>query len=243
MKIVIVNDDGYKEPFHHDFVNHLKKLAFDVISVTPSENMSGFASAISIRSDIQFTEYESRMYKVHGTSVDCALIGIGLANYFWGKPDLFVSGINRGMNYGPCVVYSGTYAAARESSRQGIFSVSFSANETSSKLNRRILDNATLILEKILSDKFYNKDSVLNVNFNSVLSDKLLIENEVINKSYNLFNVPNIKSMDEGIVRYSFNKKFERLDFFTMIGLIHNLNYFSISSNDYIEFKDWLNKF
>ncbi|OCQ50936.1 5'-nucleotidase SurE [Photorhabdus australis subsp. thailandensis] len=243
MKIVIVNDDGYKEPFHHDFVNHLKKLAFDVISVTPGENMSGFASAISIRNEVQFTEYASRMYKVHGTPVDCALIGIGLANYFWGKPDLFVSGINKGMNYGPCVIYSGTYAAARESSRQGVLAVSFSANETSSKLNRKILDGATLILEKILSEKFNNKNAILNVNFNSVLSDKLLIENEVINKSYNLFNVPNIKSVDEGIVRYSFNKKFEQLDFFTMIGLIHNLNNFSISSDDYGKFKDWLSKF
>ncbi|CAQ84487.1 MULTISPECIES: 5'/3'-nucleotidase SurE [Photorhabdus] len=242
MKIVIVNDDGYEEPFHHDFVDHLKKLAFDVISVTPSKNMSGFASAINIRNYVQFTEYESQMYKVDGTSVDCALIGIGLANYFWGKPDLLVSGINRGMNYGPCVIYSGTYAAARESSRQGILAVSFSANETNSKLNRRILDSATLILEKILSDKFDNKNAVLNVNFNSVLSDKLLIENEVIDKSYNLFNVPNIKSVDKGIVKYNFNKEFERLDFFTMIGLIHNLNNFSISSYDYREFKDWLNK-
>jgi len=63
-------------------------------------------------------------YAVCGTPADCVKIGIReLAEQ---KPDLVISGINRGANCGNNVIYSGTVSAATEAAMMGITSMAVS---------------------------------------------------------------------------------------------------------------------
>ena len=64
------------------------------------------------------------MFAVDGTPTDCVNLGIHSLLDF--KPDLVISGINRGGNMGDDVTYSGTVSAAMEATLMGIpaFSIS-----------------------------------------------------------------------------------------------------------------------
>ncbi len=63
-------------------------------------------------------------YAVCGTPADCVKIGIReLAEQ---KPDLVISGINRGANCGNNVIYSGTVSAATEAAMMGVTSMAVS---------------------------------------------------------------------------------------------------------------------
>jgi len=58
------------------------------------------------------------VYAIDGTPTDCVLVSThGLLPF---KPDLVVSGVNRGPNMGDDVFYSGTVAAAIEGAFQGL---------------------------------------------------------------------------------------------------------------------------
>ena len=65
--------------------------------------------------------------QVNGTPADCVKVALfsKLFEDGW-KPDLVVSGINRGGNFGLLTHYSGTLAAAREANISGIPSVALS---------------------------------------------------------------------------------------------------------------------
>jgi len=91
-----------------------------------------------------------RRYSVDGTPTDC--INLGILNLLSERPHLVVSGINRGLNLGDDITYSGTVAAAFEGTLLGIpsFAVSqqvgdeldFShASEFAAGLARRILEH------------------------------------------------------------------------------------------------------
>jgi 5'-nucleotidase len=61
---------------------------------------------------------------VEGTPTDCVLLAV--KEILDRKPDLVVSGINKGPNLGEDVLYSGTVAAAMEGALLGIPAVAFS---------------------------------------------------------------------------------------------------------------------
>jgi 5'-nucleotidase len=62
---------------------------------------------------------------VDGTPTDC--VHLGVYNITGGRlPDLVVSGINRGLNLGDDVTYSGTIAGALEGTLLGVPSIAFS---------------------------------------------------------------------------------------------------------------------
>jgi 5'-nucleotidase len=67
---------------------------------------------------------------VNGTPVDC--VNLALVKVLPGRPSLIVSGINRGVNLGDDVMYSGTVSGALEGTILGIPSIAVSqeGNET-----------------------------------------------------------------------------------------------------------------
>ena len=75
--------------------------------------------------DISVTEIAPRRYSCDGTPVDCVLLAL---NHFMvkNKPDLVMSGINRGMNVADNITCSGTVGAAWEATVHGIHSVALS---------------------------------------------------------------------------------------------------------------------
>jgi 5'-nucleotidase len=70
------------------------------------------------------------MYAVDGTPTDCILLGVNRV-LRGSRPDLVVSGINKGGNLGDDISYSGTVSAAMEGARLNIpsFAISLAARK------------------------------------------------------------------------------------------------------------------
>jgi len=124
--ILITNDDGYESEGLKVLVREMKKLA-RVIVVAPSTEKSACAHSLTLTRPMRFIEVDDDFYKLDdGTPTDC--IFLALNAYFCEneKPDLIVSGINRGSNMGEDITYSGTVAGAMEGVLFGIPSIAIS---------------------------------------------------------------------------------------------------------------------
>lgn len=113
MKILLVNDDGVRAPGINALYEVLKDLG-EVVVVAPMEERSTTGHSLSLAHPLRLVEVAKNQYGVNGFPADCVLMGFGAV--FGERPDLVISGINRGGNLGQDIFYSGTVAAAREAS-------------------------------------------------------------------------------------------------------------------------------
>ncbi len=124
MRILISNDDGVYAPGIKILKEVLEEIA-EVFVVAPLEERSTTGHTLTLDHPLRMAKIEDNVYGCSGYPADCALMGIGqlLKDK---KPDLVVSGINRGGNLGQDIYYSGTVAAAREATFRGIPAISVS---------------------------------------------------------------------------------------------------------------------
>ncbi|MGB9823700.1 MAG: 5'/3'-nucleotidase SurE [Candidatus Hydrothermia bacterium] len=121
--ILLSNDDGYDSEGIRVLKEYLSDLG-RVVIIAPACERSAASHSITLKKEVRVEEVEKDVFAVDGTPADCVLIAIyGILNK---KPDLVVSGINRGHNLGEDVFYSGTVAAAREGAMYGVPSVAVS---------------------------------------------------------------------------------------------------------------------
>ena len=166
--ILITNDDGYKARGLKVLNYVARKLSNNIWSFAPSLNNSGKSHSITINKKTKVKYIGSQKFHVDGTPVDCVIVAkkyLSLKNL---KPNLILSGINYGQNLGFDIFYSGTFAAAREASIQGIkaFSISLEKNKKSSNWQ-----TVKYFLPKILNNikKLDIKPSIyFNINFPNV---------------------------------------------------------------------------
>lgn len=128
MNILLTNDDGYKSVGLVLLCQSLVEKGHDVYVVAPDGQRSAFSHSANIYKDITFKRLDEYCgakfaYISSGTPADCvkfALCSTGV------KFDLVVSGPNNGENYGDCILYSGTVAAAEEAVLWGVKAVALS---------------------------------------------------------------------------------------------------------------------
>lgn len=109
--ILITNDDGiYAEGLRvlADAVRDLGTLSI----VAPSHERSASAQSITLRQPIFCEPVAESEWAVEGTPTDAVIVALN--RLLPEKPDLVISGINRGGNMGENVYYSGTVGAAME---------------------------------------------------------------------------------------------------------------------------------
>lgn len=127
MSILLTNDDGIQAPGILAMYRALCRLG-DVIVVAPDGERSSQSQAITLNHPIYHRQTffcaGIKGHALSGTPADC--VKFALAIVLKEKPDLIVSGINRGSNDGCSVFYSGTVGAAREGSLSGIPSIAVS---------------------------------------------------------------------------------------------------------------------
>lgn len=122
--VLITNDDGIASRGLELLALRLAE-AFDVVIVAPSKEWSTTSHSLTLMRPIEVHQTASNRYVVEGTPTDCVHLALkGLLNR---KPDLVVSGINRGANMGEDVSYSGTVAAAMEACLCGAKSFAISS--------------------------------------------------------------------------------------------------------------------
>ena len=129
MRILVTNDDGIFADGIGVLKTFLSSLG-EVWVVAPDRERNAISNALTLHRPLRLAELSPQSYAVNGTPADCVNIAI---NYILSeKPQLLVSGINRGGNVGNDVNYSGTVAGALEGARMGIpsFAISLSAEHS-----------------------------------------------------------------------------------------------------------------
>jgi len=125
-RILIVNDDGIESEGIAVMAEALRALG-EVTVVAPDGDRSGTSHSISTHHAVRaqaMPEAGLRRFACSGTPADCVLLGVN--ELCGGRPDLVVSGINRGANLADDVNYSGTVAAAVEATIVGVPAIAIS---------------------------------------------------------------------------------------------------------------------
>lgn len=123
MLILLSNDDGVEA----DGLRALEDAAADlgeVWTVAPATEQSARSHALTMHEPLRIKQLGERRWSVTGTPADS--IYLALHHILPRRPDLVLSGINRGSNLSNDVVYSGTVAAAREAAGADIPSIAMS---------------------------------------------------------------------------------------------------------------------
>jgi 5'-nucleotidase len=125
-RILLTNDDGVQSPGLTAAAEALTRLG-EVTVVAPFGETSAIGHALTLHNPLRLERLADRVFAVDGTPTDC--ITLGVFTVLHGLPDLVVSGINRGLNIGDDVTYSGTVAAALEAVLLGVPGVAVSADK------------------------------------------------------------------------------------------------------------------
>lgn len=120
-RILLTNDDGVRAPGILAAAQALQAIG-EVTIVAPAVNQSAKGHSITIEDPIYVDAVtlagDLPATSVAGTPATCVKVALGAL--LTRKPDLVVSGINRGWNLGSVTYVSGTVGAAREAALAGI---------------------------------------------------------------------------------------------------------------------------
>ncbi|MCI0410160.1 MAG: 5'/3'-nucleotidase SurE, partial [Acidobacteria bacterium] len=133
--ILVTNDDGIAAPGLHVLARELAALG-EVTIIAPDREQSASSHALTLHRPLRVNRQGDRLYSVDGTPTDC--VNLGILNLLASRPKLVVSGINRGMNLGDDITYSGTVAAAFEGTLLGVpsFAVSQEVEDADGTFDR-----------------------------------------------------------------------------------------------------------
>ncbi len=125
MRILCTNDDG----IHATGLAVLEKIARtfsdDVWVIAPEQEQSGASRALTLTAPIRVRQAGPKRFAVSGTPTDCVLLGIDHL-VEGARPDLVLSGVNRGQNIAEDVTFSGTIAGAMQGMQLGIPAIALS---------------------------------------------------------------------------------------------------------------------
>ncbi|MGQ5702102.1 5'/3'-nucleotidase SurE [Sandaracinobacteroides sp. A072] len=125
MRILLTNDDGINAPGFAALERIARQISDDLWIVAPSEEQSGAGHSLTLTRPIRVRELGERRFAVAGTPTDSVMMALG--HIMEGKkPDLILSGVNRGPNLAEDLTYSGTVSAAMEGTLAGIRSIALS---------------------------------------------------------------------------------------------------------------------
>lgn len=161
MRILVTNDDGV----HAQGIECLARVAArfgEVVVVAPSHEMSAVSHGLTLHRPLRAREMGPRHFAVDGTPADCVYIAVH--HLLDPRPDLVLSGINHGPNLGFDVLYSGTVAAAREATLQGLPGVAFSMFGDRHPVRPFVEEWAARVLEGLLCSGQLAGAVCVNVN-------------------------------------------------------------------------------
>lgn len=176
MRILITNDDGINAPGLEVLTEIAHEIAGpggEVWTVAPAFEQSGVGHCISYTHPTMIAELSPRRFAAEGSPADCVLAGL-YDVMSQAKPDLVLSGVNRGNNSGENALYSGTIGGAMEAALQGLPAIALSQYlgprtshladpfEASRKHGVAVVRS---LLEKGIWDKGADYSIFYNVNF------------------------------------------------------------------------------
>ena len=239
MRILVTNDDGI-------YAGGLIRLAEaalkfgEVWVVAPDSERSAASHSVTLRHPLDvypvkdFPVKGVNAFSCSGMPVDCVRVG-GL-NVMPSRPDLVLSGINKGYNLAADIQYSATAGAAFEGTFQGYHSIAVSEGfDGPYEVTDRYLSE---ILEKLINTPL-PAGHIHNVNFpqcklsecKGILWDRTVSPNMYYEDSYNV-----IEKLENDGVRYMIHgtprpiaeegSDFRAiLDNYVSVGIVNNIGY------------------
>jgi len=172
MKILIANDDGADAPGIAVLASVLAPIG-TVTVAAPFQNRSAVSHGMTFSGPIQVQKSEKNgmtWYTIDALPATC--VRLALEKLLPERPDLVVSGINRGDNTGLVTFYSATVACAREAAFLGIPSIAFSLESSKEMDYAAAADYIVSIVQKI-KKRGLRRGTFLNVNIPALPKEKI----------------------------------------------------------------------
>jgi 5'-nucleotidase len=176
MRILLTNDDGIDAPGLHALRQIAAALSDDVWIAAPETNQSGAGHSLSLNEPLRMREVGERVYAIRGTPTDSVIMGV--CHVLKDKrPDLVLSGVNRGANVAEDVTYSGTIAGAFEGTQLGIRSLALSqalgANYRETPRWETAIAHAPKLITRVLAED-WPAGVLMNLNFPACTPDAVI---------------------------------------------------------------------
>ena len=161
MRILITNDDGAQAPQLGALIKWCRKLG-DVTVFVPKVEQSGKSHGFQINKPFEVKQAELEpglsIWTVDSTPADCVRMAVlGMKMEF----DLVISGINRGLNVGADMMYSGTVGAASEAVNLGFKAIALSTTPKYYDCAAAQLDR---IFDFVMENKLLELNPIYNIN-------------------------------------------------------------------------------
>ena len=174
--ILLTNDDGIEAKGIKTLYNTLVGNSnWDIWIVAPDRERSAVGHAITVFDPIsvkkEFIDGIFCGYAVDGTPADC--VKLAIAAIFEKKPDLLISGINRGANVGKNIIYSGTVSAATEGTIYNVPSIAVSMNNLKDTDYTFAAEFTKNIANLLLDLRSLPERMLLNINIPDAPADKI----------------------------------------------------------------------
>ena len=160
-RILVTNDDGV----HAEGIRLLADAVApygEITVVAPIQEASAIGHALTLRRPLRIDTIGDRVFAIDGTPTDC--VNIAITHILREKPDLIVSGINKGWNLGDDVTYSGTVSGALEGALLGIPSIAVSAQRVKDAADYGPAAKAASLITAAVLERGMPKFTLLNVN-------------------------------------------------------------------------------
>lgn len=166
MRILLTNDDG----IHAEGLEALERIARvlsdDIWTCAPEYEQSGASRALTLAEPVRVRTLDPRRFATTGTPTDCVMLAISelMAGV---RPDLVLSGVNRGANVAEDVTMSGTVAGAIEAMAMGVPGIALSQTYgmPGEPLSFAPAETFAPGIIKRLIEVGWPRDVVMNLNF------------------------------------------------------------------------------
>lgn len=151
LDIILTNDDGYSSPGLQVLYSALVARGDNVHIVAPAANQSAQGSSLGgsagLDQPVTYQEVTPGNYAVDGRPVAATLVGLDVLDLFDGaKPDLVISGTNRGDNTGESNNISGTVNAAIAALHGGVPAIALSAGSAAGSYDAAYQNSANILV-------------------------------------------------------------------------------------------------
>ena len=160
-RILVTNDDGVHSEGIRALADAMRPLG-DVTVVAPIQEASAIGHALTLQRPLRVDIIGPNIFAIDGTPTDC--VNVAITHILKDKPDLIVSGINKGWNLGDDVTYSGTVSGALEGALLSIPSIAISAERVGTTYEYGPSAHAATIVAEAVLDRGMPKFTLLNIN-------------------------------------------------------------------------------
>jgi len=164
MIILVCNDDGIRSEGVQRLARSVESLG-EVYVVAPDREQSAVSHSLTLHRPLRVEQIAPRQYAVDGTPTDC--VNLAVSGILPARPELVLSGINKGANLGDGITYSGTVSAAMEGTLLGIPSIALSLVAREEFAFDAAADFAARLAAQVIARPF-PADTLLNVNIPAI---------------------------------------------------------------------------